>query len=70
MRTARSLFASRFDGALLFEFPYAGDVIDFALADLVGRRTAFWPPWVFRPKPSKLGKPGTQIPAPIAAGSP
>jgi ATP-dependent Lon protease len=24
---------------LRFEFPYAGDVIDFALADLVGRRT-------------------------------
>ena len=24
---------------LLFEFPYAADVIDFALADLVGRRT-------------------------------
>lgn len=25
--------------ALLFEFPYAGEVIDFALADLVGRTT-------------------------------
>ena len=26
-------------GTLIFEFPYAVDVIDFALADLVGRAT-------------------------------
>src|SRR5262249_18984109 len=29
---------------LLFEFPYAADVIDFALADLVGRATAYLRP--------------------------
>jgi ATP-dependent Lon protease len=30
--------------ALLFEFPYAADVIDFALADLVGRATVYLRP--------------------------
>jgi hypothetical protein len=37
---------------LLFEFPYAADVIDFALADLVGRRTIKLRPLVL------LGEPG------------
>ncbi|MGL3107039.1 AAA family ATPase [Bradyrhizobium sp. BR 1432] len=34
--------------ALLFEFPYAGDVIDFALADLVGRTTVKFRPLLLR----------------------
>ena len=36
---------------LLFEFPYAADVIDFVLADLVGRRTVKLRPVVFWGEP-------------------
>ncbi|MGB3045841.1 MAG: hypothetical protein WBB98_21910 [Xanthobacteraceae bacterium] len=37
-------------GTLLFEFPYAADVIDFVLTDLVGRTTA-------RLRPHLVGEP-------------
>lgn len=42
--------------ALLFEFPYAIDVIDFALADLVGRATVHLRPLLIVSKQPGIGK--------------
>jgi ATP-dependent Lon protease len=42
--------------ALLFEFPYAADVIDFALADLVGRTTIHLRPLLIVSEQPGIGK--------------